>query len=127
MTSPICRGCGLPVEDGQARYTGREPQESWHYSCARPLDLAHTRRDTIRSGDGRRPREPGTFHDAIAEVPRVKKAKKRPRGGASVPCPRCGGPSAVSETRRLDEKRSVHRKRRCRDCSHTFESEEVAR
>lgn len=51
---------------------------------------------------------------------------KRPRGGASVPCPRCGGPSRVVETRRLDPMRTVHRKRKCVDNNHSFESEEVA-
>jgi hypothetical protein len=40
-----------------------------------------------------------------------KIVKKRVRGGASVPCPACGAPSRVRETRR--EGLLVRRLRRC--------------
>ncbi len=55
----------------------------------------------------------------------MKPAKtKRPRGGASVPCPKCGGPSRAIETRR--KKGKVVRNRECLECTKSFASEEVA-
>jgi len=45
----------------------------------------------------------------------MKKAivKKRKRGGASVPCPRCGKDTQVIITRRLVEGEAVKRIREC--------------
>lgn len=55
-----------------------------------------------------------------------KPIKTRPRGGASVPCPKCGASSKVLETRRQDASTS-----RWRVCSnkkpHKFETEEKAK
>lgn len=50
---------------------------------------------------------------------------KRKRGGASCPCPKCGGSSRVSDTRRT--KRAVRRQRRCanRKCGHEFATREA--
>ena len=45
----------------------------------------------------------------------------RPRGGASVPCPRCGKPSRVSDTRRAGH--LVHRQRVCSG-GHRFDTSE---
>jgi transcriptional regulator NrdR family protein len=52
--------------------------------------------------------------------------KKRSRGGASAPCPRCKGPTRVSDTRRSGE--GVRRLRRCvaARCRHVFSTEEKA-
>jgi len=46
--------------------------------------------------------------------------KKRARGGASAPCPKCGGPSHVEVTRRVEG--TVRRSRRCtkKKCGHRF-------
>lgn len=57
----------------------------------------------------------------------VSTKKKRPRGGASVPCPKCGGPSRVVDTRRSDKIGSVQRKRLCIPKGHSFESEETVK
>ncbi len=56
----------------------------------------------------------------------AKKSKKRPRGGASVPCPKCGGPSRAIDTRRHKTTGKVLRNRECLDCLKSFASEEVA-
>jgi hypothetical protein len=53
-----------------------------------------------------------------------KKTKRRKRGGASVPCPQCGGSTEVVITRRSD--RVVTRKRKCKRCRHKFETREAA-
>lgn len=54
----------------------------------------------------------------------MKKIKKRVRGGASLPCPSCGGPTRAVETRLMTKDRAVRRKRKCPKCSRAFESEE---
>jgi len=46
---------------------------------------------------------------------------KRPRGGASIPCPRCKGPTRVLQTRRNIDK-SVWRERNCPKCEHVFDT-----
>lgn len=51
-------------------------------------------------------------------------AKKKPRGGASVPCPKCKAPTRVLETRRTGS--LVTRNRACKKCSHEFVTEEQA-
>jgi transcriptional regulator NrdR family protein len=51
--------------------------------------------------------------------------KKRLRGGASAPCPRCKGPSHVIITRRDEERPRVNRHRECLKCGTTFETKEV--
>jgi len=35
---PLCRHCAL-LPRGDARWTGREPIEYWHYACAEEADL----------------------------------------------------------------------------------------
>jgi len=35
----VCSGCGLPIEPGEPRWTGHEPLEAWHYTCAEEVDL----------------------------------------------------------------------------------------
>lgn len=50
----------------------------------------------------------------------------RRRGGASVPCPECGGDSRVVETRRVDDM-TVRRTRACQTCDHRFETRETIR
>lgn len=52
-----------------------------------------------------------------------KAGAKRPRGGASVPCPFCGSVSRVTETRRSEVR--VVRVRKCRGRTvHTFNTTE---
>lgn len=29
----ICKGCTKPIQAGEARYTGKEPDECWHFDC----------------------------------------------------------------------------------------------
>lgn len=29
----ICKGCTKPILSGEARYTGKEPDECWHFDC----------------------------------------------------------------------------------------------
>lgn len=48
---------------------------------------------------------------------------KRLRGGASIPCPRCKGPTRVLQTRRNADK-SVRRERTCLDCKIVFDTNE---
>lgn len=55
---------------------------------------------------------------------RRKKMKKRARGGASHPCPKCGKPSHVMVTRRSGEGRVV-RTRICLGCDNVFRTEEA--
>lgn len=52
--------------------------------------------------------------------------KSRKRGGASVPCPECGGPTHVVITRRLED--AVKRMRKCTKvrCGHQFSTTEKA-
>lgn len=56
----------------------------------------------------------------------MKRLRKWPRGGASVPCPTCGLPSRVVFTRRQRLGGAVTRLRRCRD-GHRFHTEEQTR
>ena len=51
------------------------------------------------------------------------KTSKRPRGGASIPCPRCKSPTRVLQTRRNTDK-SVWRERNCPTCKHVFDTRE---
>ncbi len=53
-------------------------------------------------------------------MPRQK--PKRTRGGASVPCPVCSGPSHVIITRRVED--HVVRKRQCDRQRHPFTTSE---
>jgi hypothetical protein len=56
-------------------------------------------------------------------VAKKKNMKGRPRGGASVPCPRCGKDSRVLLTRRDD--REVLRRRMCLgNAEHLFDTTE---
>jgi transcriptional regulator NrdR family protein len=48
--------------------------------------------------------------------------KERPRGGASVPCPRCGAATQVLTTRRVEG--VVTRRRQCTSCEEKFETKE---
>jgi transcriptional regulator NrdR family protein len=57
----------------------------------------------------------------------MKKPKKRARGGASYPCPDCGGTTHVVITRRVQvgkDKSRVVRKRECQSCGSQFKTEE---
>ena len=49
---------------------------------------------------------------------------KRERGGASIPCPRCGGPTRVLQTRRNTDK-TVRRERTCLVCEIVFDTQEA--
>jgi hypothetical protein len=54
----------------------------------------------------------------------IKKMKGRPRGGASVPCPRCGKDSQVIITRRDGDE--VNRRRVCKGrAEHLFDTVEM--
>lgn len=55
-----------------------------------------------------------------------KKRTPRLRGGASAPCPRCGGPSRVIVTRRLGDQISRRRECLARRCRHEFKTTEEA-
>jgi len=48
---------------------------------------------------------------------------KRVRGGASIPCPRCKGPTRVLQTRRNPD-RTVRRVRTCLNCAIVFDTRE---
>lgn len=48
---------------------------------------------------------------------------KRLRGGASIPCPKCKGPTRVLQTRRNPDK-TVRRERTCLDCQIIFDTQE---
>ncbi len=53
----------------------------------------------------------------------LKNMKGRPRGGASVPCPRCGADSQVLLTRR--DGNEVSRRRQCKGpAHHLFDTDE---
>lgn len=54
-----------------------------------------------------------------------KRMSGRPRGGASLACPRCGVPSRVTLTRRDPESGLIRRWRYCPACRHEFTSEEL--
>jgi len=62
---------------------------------------------------------------------RRNKKQTRPRGGASHPCPACGGDSRVLLTRRLPVDTSgtppgsVSRKRECLSCGTQFSTNET--
>lgn len=57
----------------------------------------------------------------------MKKRAKRPRGGASILCPRCASPSHVTETRRMGRS-TVGRLRRCLGrVPHVFFTEELVK
>jgi len=63
----------------------------------------------------------------MVRVPKKKKKnmKGRPRGGASVPCPRCGKDSRVVITRR--DGPDVLRRRQCKGAhEHLFDTTESA-
>jgi transcriptional regulator NrdR family protein len=49
---------------------------------------------------------------------------KRVRGGASIPCPRCKGPTRVLQTRRQPDL-TVRRERTCLRCKVTFDTHEL--
>jgi len=34
----VCKGCGEKIDDGDSRYSGREPDEYWHYRCWKKQD-----------------------------------------------------------------------------------------
>jgi hypothetical protein len=57
---------------------------------------------------------------------KVRKPKKRmagrPRGGATLQCPKCGNVSGVTLTRRVEG--LVYRQRVCKKCKHEFNSVE---
>lgn len=36
---PACIGCRTPITSGQARWTQREPDEFWHWTCAEAAGL----------------------------------------------------------------------------------------
>lgn len=55
---------------------------------------------------------------------RRKQKATRPRGGASVPCPKCAGNTSVVVTNR-DENSKVVRLRKCLRCSETFRTLEA--
>lgn len=55
----------------------------------------------------------------------MKKAKKRPRGGSSFPCPVCGGITHVRTTRRRGGSAVVVRNRQCYDCEEVFNTIET--
>lgn len=57
----------------------------------------------------------------------MKKEAKRPRGGATYPCPHCGGPTHVLTTRKVEE--GIRRRRKCRDfrCGSVFPTLEEAK
>lgn len=50
--------------------------------------------------------------------------KKRVRGGASHPCPRCGEPTHVQVTRREEEHNRIVRWRECPSCKHRYRTKE---
>lgn len=57
------------------------------------------------------------------------RSKKRRRGGATLPCPKCDAFTLVRETRREPERpHEVWRRRQCRNpaCRHEFTSTEKA-
>jgi hypothetical protein len=33
-SDPLCKHCRRPIRDGQPRWSGRDPEDSWHYDCA---------------------------------------------------------------------------------------------
>lgn len=49
-------------------------------------------------------------------------SETRERGTASLPCPRCGGPSEALKTFRGKSEMTVIRRRRCLKCVHRFNS-----
>jgi len=51
-----------------------------------------------------------------------KRKRKRERGGASHPCPKCGEASHVQVTRRSND--SVERQRECLNCGAVFRTRE---
>lgn len=53
-----------------------------------------------------------------------KVRRKRPRGGASVPCPSCGRPTSVLDTRWKSSAAAVTRLRRCPSCGAEFQTRE---
>lgn len=52
----------------------------------------------------------------------MKKKRKRVRGGASHPCPKCGSVTHVLVTRRDDN--TVSRHRECTKCRYTYHTQE---
>jgi len=50
--------------------------------------------------------------------------QKRERGGASIPCPICKGPTRVKQTRRNDNG-TVRRERTCLKCHIDFNTNEM--
>jgi transcriptional regulator NrdR family protein len=53
----------------------------------------------------------------------MSKVIKRPRGGASIPCPRCNTPTRVLQTRRNPDT-TVRRERNCPKCNFIFNTNE---
>ena len=38
-SAPICYHCQRPIRDGEARWSARDPGETWHYICATKAGL----------------------------------------------------------------------------------------
>lgn len=45
----LCPGCREPVELGDLRYTGREPEETWHAHCWSDQKPEHTNMGDLRA------------------------------------------------------------------------------
>ncbi len=45
----LCPHCKLPVEPGDLRYTGREPEETWHAHCYADQRPDHTNLSDLRA------------------------------------------------------------------------------
>jgi transcriptional regulator NrdR family protein len=61
----------------------------------------------------------------MSKSPSTKRSQTgRKRGGASVPCPSCGGASKVVETRRALRFKLVARARECLSCDRVFYTSE---
>ena len=56
-------------------------------------------------------------------MPKKKTKRRRERGAASLPCPRCGETSEVLRTTRMNGS-LVQRHRQCKTCEHRFWSHE---
>ena len=71
-SAPICNFCKRPIRDGNPRWSGREPEECWHYDCATAAGLTLAPKPSLGAeiaGLGPRAKNSSPGSKAAAESP----------------------------------------------------------
>jgi len=73
--APTCFHCGRPIPAGEQRWAGHEPEQFWHYRCAKAAGLKAANLflpiDLSKPAGPNAQRESRTERDASATVMRV--------------------------------------------------------